>query len=265
MGKFRNFWNAHGSTVLTILSVSSAIATPILSAMATPKALQAIKEAEEQHYEDYIRDVDPDDGIEYIPLTTFQKVKVGIKHYITTIGVGLIGIVSSIGARAKDAKAINNITTAYNILSTSAQLFEQKVAENVTPDKLNKIRAAVAEEEIKGIEPPRQLYLESGDDKIAWFKDQFSKRFFRATTVKLETARNEINNTMLNEGFVSLNEWYIQLGLDPIDFGWDIGWHATIPGELMGFHVEYAAMDDGTPCGLVQFNVEPSPRVGKFA
>lgn len=262
-GKFKKWWHDHGSTVLTITGVLSCIATPILSATATPKAIAAVKEAEAKKYEEYLADVDPDEGIEYQPLTKWEKFKAAWKHYIPTgISAG-IGIGSIIGAHATDQNVINNISTAYNVLNASSQLFEKKVAENVSPDKLNKIRSEVAKEQVKELPPP-QLYLEDGDDKIAWFKDDFSKRYFRATTVQLDKVKNEVNNTMLNEGFISLNEWYIMLGMDPIELGWDIGWHATIPGELMDFHIEYAALEDGTPCGLLVFSPQPGPKKGTY-
>lgn len=263
-GKFRTWWNSHGSTVLTIINVVSCMATPIISIIETPKALQAIKEAEDRHYEDYIQYADPDSGDSYQPLNRWQKIKIGIRHHIGTITSAVIGVISGIGAHKMDTNTVQNISTAYNLLSLSDSLYRKTVEENVTPDKLNKINAAVAEKEIKMSKPPETLYLETGDDKIAWFKDEFSKRYFRSCTVKLNEVKNNINCTMLNEGFISLNEWYIQLGMDPIDLGWDIGWHATIPGELMNFHIEYSSLDDGTPCGLLVFSPTPMPRKGSF-
>ena len=262
--KFRQWWHDHGSAILTGISITSLVATPILSATATPKAVAAVQEAEAKRYEEYLKTADPEGGQEYVPLNWWGKFKAGWKHYIPAALSGGIGIASAIGAHSMDQTVINNVSTAYNVLSASSQLFEKKVAENVSADKLSKIRSAVAEEEIKALPPPQKLYLEDGDDKIAWFKDEFSKRYFRSNTVKLGEVKNNINSTMLNEGFISLNEWYIQLGMDPIEIGWDVGWHATIPGELMDFHIEYSALEDGTPCGLVCFTPSPGPRKGSY-
>lgn len=250
--KLAKFWKEHGSLVLTIVSVGCSVAAPILSANATPKAVRAIQEAEQAKGE---------------PLDGKEKFKAGWKYYIPTALVTAAAVGSSIGAHAKDQNTITNISTAYNVLSTSAQIFEQKVAENVSADKLGKIREEVAKEKVKeGIpEKTKQLYLNSGDsDNVAWFKDDFSKRYFKSDTVTLESIKNNINNIMLNEGYVCLNEWYIQVGLDPIELGWDVGWHATIPGELMNFHVDYTALEDGTPCGVIIFSPMPGPRNGSY-
>lgn len=255
-------WAEHGSTILTGVSVVAAIVAPILSATATPKALKALEDAENKKYENYIADHDPDDGVVYEPLTKWEKAKVMAKYYIPTAAVTITGIGASIGSEAKNQKAIANISTAYSILSTSSQLFEKKVAENVSADKLNKIRADVAADEIKNHPKTLLLNPNNDNDRLAWFKDDFSKAYFRSDTVTLERARNEINNTMLNEGFVSLNEWYILIGIEPVEYGWEVGWRSInlYGGELMNFHIEYSALDDGTPCGLLTFSPAPTTR-----
>ena len=265
--KGKKWWSEHGSTVFTIGAIIFNIASPIVSAIQQPKALRAIQEAEDKHYEDYIANSGPDDKKEYKPLTKWERFKAGWMYHIPTAVTTVGGVVCTCMAHNEDQKTIANISTAYSVLSSTSSLFEQKVIENVSPEKLNKIRADVAAEQVKN-DPPKLDFATkqaqiSGDNN-AWFKDDFSKRYFKSDTVTLQTAKNEINELMLNEGYVCLNEWYIRIGLDPIELGWDVGWHATIPGELMNFHIEYCALDDGTPCGVLVFSPMPGPRNGTY-
>ena len=258
----KGFWSSNGGTVLSVTSVLLSLAATGSAVISTSKAIEDIKEAEQKKYEDYISK-GPKDDSSYEGLTKMEIVKACWKRYIVT-GICQAGsIACAVGAGIHNKNAVNNAIMSSQIPLAYMKIFEEKVAQEISSEKLSKIRSEAAAEVIRKDPPKKQLVISDNDD-IAWFKDDFSKRYFKCNTVTLERVKNEINNIMLNEGFVSLNEYYIKLDLDPIELGWDIGWVATIPGELMNFHIDYTALENGTPCGLIIFSPPPGPRKGTY-
>lgn len=55
--------------------------------------------------------------------------------------------------------------------------------------------------------------------------DAVSGRYFKSKIDRIKRAENEINRRMRDEMYISLNEFYYEIGLPPIKLGDDIGWN----------------------------------------
>ena len=76
-----------------------------------------------------------------------------------------------------------------------------------------------------------------------------SGRYFESDIDKLKKIQNELNRTMLQEDYISLNEFYHEIGLDDIPIGEDMGWN--INNKYMELDFSSQLTDDGRPCLVV--------------
>ena len=67
---------------------------------------------------------------------------------------------------------------------------------------------------------------------------------------------------MLNEMYVSLNDFYEELGLEPSDLGSKMGWNIDMGMIEMDFSSQLS--DDGRPCLVIDFNIPPKYGYSKF-
>ena len=63
-------------------------------------------------------------------------------------------------------------------------------------------------------------------------------------------------------GYVSLNEFYSELGLSPIKMGDDLGWNIDDREIRVDFSSQLA--EDGTPCLVIDFSVSPKKEYSKL-
>ena len=62
--------------------------------------------------------------------------------------------------------------------------------------------------------------------------------------------------------YASLNEFYDEIGLPPIEIGDKLGWNMDDGQIEVDFSSQLAA--DGTPCLVISFNVAPNYEYYKF-
>jgi hypothetical protein len=62
--------------------------------------------------------------------------------------------------------------------------------------------------------------------------------------------------------YISLNEFYAEIGLKPTDIGYDLGWNID-DGEI-DFDTHAIIADDGRPCIVITYNVAPKYNFNKL-
>ena len=73
----------------------------------------------------------------------------------------------------------------------------------------------------------------------------------------IKKAENELDARLRNEMYISLNEFYYEIGLEPLSvIGDDLGWNIDSGYLDLGFSSQIAT--DGTPCLVIEYN--PAPR-----
>ena len=72
---------------------------------------------------------------------------------------------------------------------------------------------------------------------------------------KLKKIENYLNRRMRSEDYISLNEFYYEVGLDGVGAGYDLGWNIERGYIELEFSSQLAS--DGTPCLVVGFNTPP--------
>ena len=62
--------------------------------------------------------------------------------------------------------------------------------------------------------------------------DVLSGRYFKSKIDKIKKAENDLNRRMRDEMYISLNEFYYEIGLPSIKIGEDIGWNIDREGYI---------------------------------
>ena len=79
----------------------------------------------------------------------------------------------------------------------------------------------------------------------------------------LKAAQNAINEKLLAHDYVSLNELYVALGIEPTTVGNAIGWEINKVRNEVGsnlIQIDWSAQmaKDNQPCLYIRYNIEPT-------
>jgi hypothetical protein len=221
------------------------IMTTILAVRATPKAIKQIEErtGENDH-----------DGAMKSP-TALEVIKTCWKCYIPAAITGAASIACLVGASSVNGRRNAALATAYSLSETALKEYREKVIETVGEKKEQSIRDEVAKDRIA--ENPvrgREVILTDRGNTLCY--DNVSGRYFKSNIESLRKAENEINRRMRDEMYISLNEFYDEIGLAHIGVGDDIGWNIG-KGYLELFFSAQLAEDGSTPCLVMDYAVIP--------
>lgn len=234
----------HSPEILTGLGIAGMITTTILAVRATPKALDLIEDKKEE------LDLNPR---ERLPVA--ETVKATWKCYIPAVVTGVSSVSCLIGASSVNARRNAALTAAYNLSATALSEYKEKVIETVGERKEQTIRDKVAEEKLKKEPVKQSAIIVSGKGTTRCFDTITRQRF----TSDIETIRrivNDLNQRMINgDDYISLNEFYYELGLDGVSIGDELGWNINT-GKI---ELDYSAQldTDGIPCIVIDYMVAP--------
>lgn len=232
-------FSKNSPAILTGIGITGMVTTTVLAVRATPKALRLICEAENEKCDD---------------LTTVEIIKATWKLYIPAALSGSVSIACLIGANSVNAKRNAALATAYKLSETALVDYKAKVIETIGEKKEATIREKIDKERLeKNSVSKNEVIITSNDNTLCF--DVISGRYFTSDIEKLKKAENELNKRMLNEMYISLNEFYSEIGLPGNDIGNDLGWN--IDDGLIDLHFSSQLADDGRPCVVVDYHITP--------
>jgi len=230
----------HSPEILTGLGIAGMVTTTILAVKATPKAIRLV--------ENRMRD----EGV--TDLNAIETVKTTWKCYIPAMTIGVISIGCLIGATSENLRRNAALAAAYTISESALKEYKNKVVEEIGEKKEKVIRDAIAKDHIdkNPVSKNEVIFTDKGDTLCY---DKLSGRYFRSDIEKIKKAENEMNRQMRYENYISLNEFYYELGLGSIKIGDDIGWN--IDSGYIDLNFSSQLSENGTPCLVVDYNVAP--------
>lgn len=232
----------HSPEILTGLGIAGMITTTILAVKATPKAVKEIEEFEECILCDHEK-IKPTDAV-----------KITWKYYIPAAVTGTVSIACLIGASSVNVRRNAALATAYKLSETALTEYRDKVVETIGEKKEQAVREAVAKDKIEKNPVNQQNVIITGKGDTLCYDHLFG-RYFKSDIDKLKRITNELNRRMRDEMYISLNEFYYEVGLDGVDAGDDIGWDIDRGYIDIDFSSHLAS--DGTPCLDVSFSIPP--------
>lgn len=243
-----NFFNSirrvtvkHSPEILTGLGIAGMITTTILAVKATPKAMTLIEEAKNNQKKD--------------ELTAVETVKAAWKPYIPAVVTGVVSAGCLVGSTSVSARRNAALATAYQLSTTALSEYKEKVVETIGEKKEKTVREAIAKDKVEKNPVSKNEVLVTGyGDSLIY--DPHSARYFHSTIDKVKSAQLELNSRMVDgmEMYISLNEFYDEIGLPRTVFGNDLGWRTD-----KRIDVSFASQiaDDGRPCLVMEYHTPP--------
>ena len=232
--------------ILTGIGIAGMVTASVLAVKATPKAMRLLEEAKKEKNES---------------LTKMDVVKTTWKLYIPVAVTTTVSITCLIGASSVNFRRNAALTAAYKLSETALTEYKDKVVETIGKEKEKVIREKVTEDKIKKqpVNNNEVIITEKGNTLCF---DSISGRYFRSDMDIIKKAENELNRRMLSDMYISLNEFYDELGLDHIRIGDELGWN--IDDGLIKLEFSSHLASDGTPCVAVEYEIIPNYGYSKF-
>lgn len=244
---YQLFLRRNSSTILTCAGGVGVVATAVLTAKATPKAMRLLEEARKEKGDD---------------LTNLEKIQAAGVAYIPPLLVGAGTIACIFGANTLNKRQQASLMSAYALLDSSYKEYRKKVEELYGEGSDENVKNEIAKDKYKNDDIPKENGLEL-------FFDEFSGRFFRSTLEKVQQAQYEINRDLTMREWATINDFYDYLDIPYVDYGDEIGW-STVMNEQMYWQtwVDFSNLkmvdDDNLEYYIVRMYQEPMPGFEDF-
>ena len=227
--------------ILTGIGIAGMIGATFMAVKATPKALYLIEAKKEES--------------EVEELTPVETIKTCWKCYIPATLTTVLSAVCLIGASTVSAKRNAALATAYSISEAALREYQEKVVEVVGEKKEKAVRDAVAKDQIERdpVTKSEVVIIDSNSNTLCY--EPLSGRYFKSTIDKIKKAEIKLDRQMIQEMYVSLNDFYWEIGLDETDLGDKMGWNLSKGYMDLSFSSQLA--DDGTPCAVIVYGIPP--------
>ena len=231
----------HAPEILTGIGVAGMVTSTVLAVKATPKAYRLVN--------------DRKDELEVEKLSATELVKTTWKCYIPAAVTCGASIACLVGASSVNFKRNAVLATAYKISEAALSEYKDAVIETIGEKKEQSVRDKVAEERLKKNPVSKSEIIVTGNGTTLCY-DPVGNSYFKSNIQQIESAKNKLNARMLSENYVSLNDFYDELGIGPTKLGDDLGWDIYKDGLVeIAFSSQLA--EDGTPCLVMDYSVAP--------
>lgn len=232
--------------ILAGIGIAGMITTVVLAVRATPKALTLIDEASNEKNAE---------------LTRVEVVKAAWKPYIPAAVTGVMSVTCMIGSVHIGARRIAAISTAYKLTETAFSEYKDKVVETIGEKKEKAIKEKIDKDKVEKDPVSKNVVIITEKGNTLCY-DVLSGRYFKSDIEKIKKAINEINRQLTFDFYVSLNEFYDELGLPDTKLGGELGWNLDDGLIEPSFSSQIAY--DGTPIIVLDYNVAPRYDYFKF-
>lgn len=240
-----NFTKKNSPAILSGLAVVGVISTAVTAYKAAPKAEEIIERRKKELK-------NPEVTRKEVNIQTLKEMT---PVMLPPVIMGTATTACILGSHSISSRRIAAISAAYSISEKSVKELNSKMTEVLGEKKTRAIKDAIAKDKIgKAPEEGSNQVVMVGDGKVLC-KDLYSGRFFYSNAEKIGQAINQMNFRIMYEYYISLNEFYEEIGLPQIPMGNDLGWNMddVVGGSLP---ISYTAIltDDGRPCLAVDYD-----------
>lgn len=235
----------HSPEILTGIGIAGMITATVLAVKATPEAMELIDRAMDQK----------EDAGEEPTLTVVETVKTAWKPYVPAALIGATSAACLIGGQSVSIRRNAALATAYQLSTTALSEYKEKVVETIGEKKEHTIREKIAADKVEKNPVSKNEVFITGKGKTLFY-EPVTSRYFEHDIDEVKNIVNEINEKMLCYDYISLNEFFDELGLSRCGIGNDIGWNI---GRDKLIKIDYCAIraDDGRPCLSLDYFVGP--------
>lgn len=236
----RKFLGKHSPEILTGIGVAGMITTTVLAVKATPKALELIEDKKFELGTD--------------KLTVVETVKTTWKPYVPAVALGIVSISCIVGASAVNYKRNAALATAYTISERTLVKYRDKVVETLGEKKEKEIREKISQDKVDENKISGSQVIITGKGNTL-FMDGVSGRPFRSSLDKINKVINELNRRMNYENYISLDDFYNEIGLAPTSNSSYLGWN--LDDGLIELDIDTCLAENDEPCIVINYKVAP--------
>lgn len=239
---FKKAMIEHSPEILTGIGIAGMITTTVMAVKATPKALDILEEIQEKEIEN------KKDKAKQI-VTKIAPV------YIPSVVVGAISITCLISAQSVNLRRNAALAAAYTLSENTLKEYQAKVVETIGEKKEQSIRDDISKDKLaRNPVSNSEIYITKKGDTL--FYDAVSARYFKSDIDQIKRIVNDLNYRMMTELYISMNEFYGEIGLSGTKNGDDLGW--DLDHGLIEIKFSAQISDDGcTPCIVIDYDYAP--------
>lgn len=230
--------------ILTAIGITGMFSAIGLAIYATPEAMRRIEAKKEKE--------------NHKKLTTIQTIDAVWMCYIPSGSTALLSAFCLICANRIQDRRSAALATAASLARSGLIEYREKVLETIGEKKQAAILEAIDRDRLTKNPPPEALEppVTDGIAQPVLCYDAMFGRYFYADVETLKRAANKLNWQMNNmcEPYISLNEFYQEIGLDPVAVGEDLGWRSD--RGLIELRFSSQLINGCTPC-LVMDHLNP--------
>ena len=222
----------------------------VMGVYAAPKAFEELEEQKGDEYEVAdLMDREPKKD-------SWARTKIVAKNFGAPAGVFISGALLVIAGHVEDLHRIGILATAGALKSKEIKNLKEEILKSDGEKKLTKINDNIAEKNIQ--ENPMgnsQVIVTGRGDHLCY--DAWSGRYFYTSIEKVQKAINELNRTLLKDGYFSLNDFYEWVGLPEVEGGGVLGWKCSSLNDQVDINFSSKISENGEPCLIIRFDVMP--------
>lgn len=183
-----------------------------------------------------------------------ETVKTTWKCYVPTASMFVLGAGCVVLSTRESAKRCAAWSTAYQLSEKALLEYQNKVVETIGDKKEKAIKEAVVADKVKEHPLNTSEVIITGTGETLCY-ESVSGRYFKSDINRIKQIVNELNERLLRENYISLNEFFYELGLKPTKIGNDLGWSSS--KGLIEVTFASCLSEDGVPCLAVDYRVAP--------
>lgn len=243
----KEFVRANTPSIMIGAGIISMGAAVISAARATPLALDRLDEKADE------LDVMPCD------LTKTERFQAVWRCYVPAIILALTGTASIVGGHVIQIRRTIAIASAAALTEQAFAEYKAIAAEQLGEAGVTAVREKLADKKIEKANHAESNSIEELPTSSAAVRclEPYSGRFFWSDANAIERAVNAANRILLDEGSLSLNEFYDELGLDHIPPGEAIGWN-YYRDQLIKIHFTARLAEGSRPVLVFDYDTRPS-------
>lgn len=227
----------HSPLILSSVAVSGVVTTAYLSSKASVEADQIIHRREQLEgtadcWQNRLK----------------ERGRLVWKLYIPAAASGAVTIACIVGTARIGNKRAVAAQAAFILTERAYSEYRDKVVEEFGDKADQKIRDKIAEDKVKNNPPSKEITVVVGNVLCC---ELYTGRYFQSDMETLRKAQNDLNSMLIRQDWVSFEEWYYMIGLQPTSFSSDIGWNSD---KMMELEFSTVLTEDGRPCLAFAYN-----------
>lgn len=247
----------HGPEILMGIGIGSMLSGAIIAVKKTPKAtiLLNSKIRELGDGNDIDEAFKNETYINYLKYLTPKEIfETTWRVYTPSVSMMIFGAACVISSNTILNKRNAAITTAYTLTDAAYKTYREKNIEVNGNNKDTKVIDEISKDVLANNEVGSKEIIIT-DKGYTLCYDTVSGRYFESSIEAIKKAVNEVNSMMINNGYISLNDFYYELGLDGTQMGYQLGWN--LDKGLVDVDFSSSIATDGRPCLVIQYMAIP--------